>query len=1124
MKNDKKKDDSYFNIFNSIKDLIFILDEKGNILSINKSTENIFGYKYDYFIGKNLVLFGDNSKNNNEQIYKFLKKAYKKNNVTFEFIGKKIDNNIIPLEISLSRSKFEDKSSITAFCRDISNKKHEEEKQKEKEFLQNLLNDNIQAGILVVDSETHVIEKANHFACSLFGLSERKIKGKVCHSFLCPAEIGACPITDLHQDLDNSNRFMLRYDGQKIPIMKTVKKITLNGREKLLEFFIDISARVKSEELLKESEENYRTFFETMNDLIFVSSKDGKILYSNKTIEKKLGFTPKDLLGKSVLTLHPKKYQKESLEIFQEIMQGERNICPLPFEKKNHDLLPVETKIWFGKWNGKESVFSLSKDLSKQQIILEKFQKLFNSNPALMALSNVSDRSIQDVNLAFLEKLGYKKEEIIGKTSKELNLFSTTEKQYNLIEDAFRVGKAENIETTMRKKNGEFLEGLFSVEKIFYQEENMFITVLTDITAQKRAEEEANAANIAKSRFLANMSHEIRTPLNGVIGFTDLLLKTDMTKTQAMYAESIVSSASSLMDLINDILDFSKIEAGKLELNVSDTDIYDLINLTADVVKFHADQKNLELIVMTPVFLPKIIKTDQTRLKQVLINLLSNAIKFTESGQVVLKTEIIQSNPIKEQIILQFAISDTGIGISEQQKNNLFKSFSQADSSTSRRYGGTGLGLAISNKIVEKLGGQILLDSEVNKGSTFSFQLTCKYIPQTEHKLLIDSHIKKVLIVDDHYMVRDYLCSILHSFDIECLSVSNGILALERLSDNQDFDIILLDYHMPYMNGLEVFQKIKSNYPYYEFKTIMLIHSSEELPIFKETKVINHLIKPIKFLELIKTINSIFPKHGSMEIIPDEIENRFEKLKNDNYRILIAEDNDINMVLAKTIIANHLSSAEIIEAVDGIDAVRLFKEKTPHLIFMDIHMPQKDGYTATTEIRYLEKYKDTQTPIIALTAGAIQGEREKCLEVGMDDFITKPIVSNTLIKVCEKWLPNLDTFPKQKIVSDDKYQFDKEKLMKKISGNNQIYYELTTLLTDNMDKHIQKLKLDNNNKDYIAIKNTAHFLKGTSLNMCFGILADLCKQIEFCIVDNPEKIGSLIEQIETEYSYVKKLL
>ncbi|CAD7816259.1 Signal transduction histidine-protein kinase BarA [Chryseobacterium aquaeductus] len=545
------------------------------------------------------------------------------------------------------------------------------------------------------------------------------------------------------------------------------------------------------------------------------------------------------------------------------------------------------------------------------------------------------------------------------------------------------------------------------VNKILYQASKWYLCNAVDMTERIMmeneifaAKESAEKAYVLKSEFVANMSHEIRTPLNGIIGFTELLLETNLDETQRHYLDIINQSGVSLYSIVNDILDFSKLEKQKLQLNLDKVEIEELVSEAFNIVSFNNNKKRLEMLIDIDDAIPTYIWTDAMRLKQVFVNLLSNALKFTEAGEIVLYVKVL--NDLGEgKKLIRFGVRDTGIGIDKDKQTEIFNAFSQEDCSITKRYGGTGLGLMISNQILALAGSTIELESEQGKGSDFFFDI--QFDTQEEEYDLSLTDIKKVLIVDDNENNRKILKRMLERKNIEVEECDSGLKALLLIMDKPQFDVIIMDYHMPIMDGIETIRKMRNIFPdtSHAAPYIVLYSSSDDSNLQNacdELEIKNRLVKPIRMKQMYQVLSTLKNSENKKS---DKIKNVATEGSKHDIKILIAEDNAINLLLTKTYLKDILPQALIIDAKDGAEAVEKYHKESPDLILMDIQMPHLNGIEATRKIRAMES--NIEIPIIALTAGSLPGEKEKCFQAGMSDFLTKPLLKKTLSDMIKKW-------------------------------------------------------------------------------------------------------------------------
>ncbi|HRK94676.1 MAG TPA: response regulator, partial [Rhodospirillales bacterium] len=526
-----------------------------------------------------------------------------------------------------------------------------------------------------------------------------------------------------------------------------------------------------------------------------------------------------------------------------------------------------------------------------------------------------------------------------------------------------------------------------------------------------RARDAAEDASRAKSQFLANMSHEIRTPMNGVLGMAELLAGTSLNERQRRFTQTIRASAEALLSIINDILDFSKIEAGKMELSAAAFDLRDLAEDVSEFCAESAHRKGLEIACCLPPDLPRSFVGDAGRLRQVLVNLIGNAIKFTTVGEVSLRVAVLEE--AGEDAVIEFAVRDTGIGIRPEQLPRIFESFRQADGSTTRRFGGTGLGLTISKQLVELMGGQIRVASTLGKGSTFRFTVRLQRIPEQQRPAVTPSIAgARVLIVDDNATNREILEHQLSRWRVDHESAADGPQALTRLADasrrGRPFEMVVLDHHMPGMDGIEVARRIRHTSEHDPMRLMMLSSVSDQIDAneLAAVGVAACLNKPVRQSALYNALVTAFGSGRPLEAGRTEGPAGHGSVHEVAFsgHVLLAEDNVVNQEVAVNML--EALNCRVTVAGNGVEALAALERGRFDLVLMDCQMPELDGFATTMEIRRREAAAGSSPrPILALTANAMEGDRERCIEAGMDDYLSKPFTREALAAMLSRYLP-----------------------------------------------------------------------------------------------------------------------
>jgi PAS domain S-box-containing protein len=1074
--------------------------------------------------------------------------------------------SVASIHLWLRRRRVEERARELSLLADNLKRSEEALRQSEERFRKVFEDGPI--GIVLASPDFRIL-KANRALCQMLGYTEGELTGR--------------RFADITHPEDAERTLQLGHElfGGKIPSYQLEKRYVTKSQQIIwanvtatlirghdgeplyaLGIIEDISQRKVTEQVLEQNEKRFRALIERSSDCISLISPVGEILYDAEPATfRNLGYSSGELVGRNAFELSHPQDATRLRRLLAELLQKPGNTRTGQFRIRHKD----------GSWHWMEGTgTNLLNEPSVQATVInardisermqaeaklrqseERFSKAFLASPAAITIATLAEGRFIDVNDTFLHQMGYTREEIIGRTALGMDMWLSTEDRSSFADRLREHGFVRNYECAFRTKSGEIREGLGAAELIQLNGERCILSLIVDITDRKRFETELSKARDEalesariKSEFLANISHEVRTPLNGIMGMTVLLQDTPVTSQQRQFIKTIHSSADALLTIINDILDFSKIEAGKLQFETLDFDLRGTVENTVELLAERAQAKQIELAFAIYDDVPTLLRGDPGRLRQVITNLLVNGIKFTEQGEVALR--VARESETSTHVTVCFTVTDTGIGIAPDGLPYLFQAFSQADGSTTRKYGGTGLGLAISKQLVEMMGGQIGVESTPGKGSTFWF--TAKFEKQKRTAVVPELKSRlaglRLLIVDDNETNRNILLHQTAALGMRPVGASSGPDALAKLRQEaggaDPFALAILDMQMPAMDGLSLARAIKDA-PDIAGTRLLLMTSlgpRSDTALLRAAGVGAFLVKPVKQAQLVDCVLNVMSATAPSETrfwhqrkppaSPSATElslGGFPRL-----HILVAEDNPINQKVAIGLLEK--LGCRAVAAATGMEVLTALELVPYDIIFMDCQLPELDGFKTTQEIRKREPSQINgsrpRTHIIAMTSYAVSGAREKCLEAGMDDYISKPIQLDALEKVLQRASDSVRRLPEPVSptieASIDPSAIDLLRQLRRPDKPDPLIELIDMFVRDTPERlHKMRTAIDQYNAEELAA--AAHNLRGCASSIGAIPLANLCQKLE----ENAERravqiANPLLREIEAEFDRVCRAL
>jgi len=949
--------------------------------------------------------------------------------------------------------------------------------------------------------------------------------------------------------------FVAMSSGSVLVYWNYNQKVQAEGAARRLtaEQALEKKARESREDLLK-------SISSATQDAILMMDSEGKISFWNEAAMRTFGWSRDEAVGTNLhKLLAPAKYHQAHHQAFQAFQQtGEGAAIGKTLEltacRKDGTEFSVELSLNSMKLHDRWHAVGILRDITQRKELEGKvkdhsqfLQILIDSIPNPIYYKD-TDGKYLGCNRAFESFMGRSAESVVGKTVYDLAPRELADRYHSVDMELLKNPGFHSCEDVVPDMNGSLHETIVTKATFSKSDGSLggLVGVFVDISDRKKMEEDlrkakdqAEAAAKAKAAFLANMSHEIRTPMNGIMGMNGLLMDTELTSEQRMYAETVQNSANALLSLINDILDFSKIEAGKLDLEILDFDLQSTLDDMNDILAIKAQEKGLEYVCRVDPAVPGWLKGDPGRLRQVLTNLIGNSIKFTSRGEVAIHVSLDVEMGAQAQV--RFSVTDTGIGIPSEKRDSLFVPFTQADASTSRRYGGTGLGLAISRQLVGLMGGEIGVESTPGAGSTFWFTAlfeTPIHVDEAGDEAAVDIAGLRILGVDDNATNRLVLRQLLASWRCRFEEAAGGEEALAKLREaaleGDPFRIAILDMQMPDMDGETLGRRIRNKKAFACTRLIMMTSMGTRGDAARARQIgfAAYLPKPVRKSRLFDTLITVVnlgaePPADKSSPPPIAILDCTIEQRKRHIRILLAEDNPTNQKVALRILEKLGYRADAVS--NGAEAVKALGMIPYDLVLMDVQMPEMDGFQATRQIRNSEiAVLNHAVPIIAMTAHAMKGDREACLQAGMDDYVSKPVNPPQLAEAIRRQLDRLGVDePKITEESSGKESrvFDKETALDRVGGDEEVLQEILEVFVSDAGRQIELLVQASQNGDCAAVRGQAHSLKSASGSIGACMMQQIAQQIETAGAQGElDQAAVLIPRVREEFGRFTLLL